>query len=135
MHRAVKGRGRGWSMKKKKGDRFQPHPRGMFATPADEKRSPCLHRIYIEIELLIFAGATDCADPTCQFYGFNELQTPKCIAAISFGLWSGVGVAGMLPKLFQKRHIKDIFINMTLKYVRVFLYGVFCSLWKNKSEM
>lgn len=76
-------------MKKKKGDRFQPHPRGMFATPADEKRSPCLHRIYIEIELLILAGATDCADPTCQFYGFNELQTPKCIAAISFGLeWS-----------------------------------------------
>lgn len=74
---------------KKKGDRFQPHPRGMFATPADEKRSPCLHRIYIEIELLIFAGATDCADPTCQFYDFNELQTPKCIAAISFGLeWS-----------------------------------------------
>lgn len=62
---------------KKKGDRFQPHPRGMFATPADEKRSPCPRRIYIEIELLILAGATDCADPTCQFYGFNELPTPK----------------------------------------------------------
>lgn len=85
MHRG----GEGVIDEKKKGDRFQPHPRSMFATPADEKRSPCLHRIYIEIELLIFAGATDCADPTCQFYGFNELQTPKCIAVISFGLeWS-----------------------------------------------
>lgn len=30
--------------------------------------------------------------------------------------WSGVGVAGILPKLFQKRHIKDIFINTALKY-------------------
>lgn len=106
----------------------------MFATPADEKRSPCLHRIYIEIELLIFAGATDCADPTCQFYGFNELQTPKCIVAISFG-WSGIGVAGILPKLFQKRHIKDIVINMTFKYVRILLYGVFHFLLKNKSEI
>lgn len=56
-----------WSMKKKegggggregkRGDRFQPHPWTVFATPADEKRSPLPHhRIYIEIELLIFAG-------------------------------------------------------------------------------
>jgi len=57
--------------KRKKGDRFQPHPRGcMFATPADEKRSPCPHRIYIVIELLILAGATDCPVPHVSILRF-----------------------------------------------------------------
>lgn len=102
---------------KKKGDRFQPHPRGMFATPADEKRSPCPHRIYIEIELLILAGATDCFDPTCQFYGFNELQTPKCIASISFGLERRSRRCWHAAKTISNYFISKIylFINTTLK--------------------
>lgn len=102
---------------KKKGDRFQPHPRGMFATPADEKRSPCPHRIYIEIELLILAGATDCFDPTCQFYGFNELQTPKCIASISFGLERRRRRCWHAAKTISNYFVSKIylFINTSLK--------------------
>lgn len=126
--RCIGGRGGGVIDEKKKGDRFQPHPRGMFATLADEKRSPCPHRIYIEIELLILAGATDCFDPTCQFYGFNELQTPKCIASISFELmrsrrrWH---VAKTISKAAHQRYIyKYGVINMRTN-VRI----LFCDIY------
>lgn len=112
------GAWRGSDRWKKKGDRFQPIHE-VCLRPQRMRNDPSVPTEFISRSNYWSLPARPIAStPRVNFTVLTNCKLQNVSPLFPSG-WSGVGIAGVLPKLFQKRHIKDIFIylyNTVLKY-------------------